>query len=56
MEAVTEELAREKLNDVFDPELRMSIVELGLVYEVNVKDSAVKVIYTLTSALTRRAG
>ena len=50
MELVNEELAREKLNDVFDPELRMSIVELGLVYDVNVQDGAIKVTYTLTSA------
>ena len=50
MELVNEELAREKLNDVFDPDLRMIIVELGLVYDVNVEDGAIKVIYTLTSA------
>ena len=50
MELVTEELVREKLKDVFDPELRMSIMELGLVYEVDVQDGNVKVVYTLTSA------
>jgi metal-sulfur cluster biosynthetic enzyme len=49
MELLTEELVREKLVDVYDPELRMSIVELGLIYDVDVSDGNVKVTYTLTS-------
>ena len=49
MELLTEELVREKLKDVIDPELRMSIVELGLVYEVDVQDGNIKVVYTLTT-------
>jgi len=49
MEVLTEELVREKLVDVFDPELRMSIVELGLIYDVGVAEGNVKVVYTLTS-------
>lgn len=49
MDVVNEELVREKLKDVFDPELRMSITELGLVYDVEIQDGTVKVIYTLTS-------
>ena len=49
MDLVNEELVREQLKDVFDPELRMSIMELGLVYDVEIDGSAVKVIYTLTS-------
>ena len=49
MELVTEELVREKLQDVLDPELRISIMELGLVYEVEVDEGTVKVTYTLTT-------
>jgi len=50
MNVVNEELVRAALQNVMDPELRMSIMELGLVYEVDVNDSTVKVTYTLTSA------
>ena len=50
MELLTEELVREKLMEVYDPELRMPIMELGLVYDVDVQDGQIKVTYTLTSA------
>ncbi len=49
MDVLNEELVREQLKEVFDPELRMSIMELGLVYEVDVEDGKVKIIYTLTT-------
>jgi metal-sulfur cluster biosynthetic enzyme len=39
----------EILRTVEDPELGMDVVDLGLVYEVDVEDSKAKVIYSLTS-------
>ena len=49
MQVANEELVREALKDVFDPELRMSIMELGLVYDVSIDDGKVHITYTLTS-------
>ncbi len=49
MDVLNEELVREQLKEVFDPELRMSIMELGLVYDVDIEDGKVKITYTLTT-------
>ena len=45
----TKEEVIEALHDVEDPELGMDIVELGLLYDVEVDGSKVKVIHSLTS-------
>jgi metal-sulfur cluster biosynthetic enzyme len=39
----------EVLREVEDPELGMDIVELGLLYDVEIDDANVKVIHSLTS-------
>jgi metal-sulfur cluster biosynthetic enzyme len=45
----TAEDIAEALRQVEDPELGMDIVELGLLYGVEVEDEKVKVTYSLTS-------
>jgi metal-sulfur cluster biosynthetic enzyme len=45
----TKEEVVEALRQVEDPELGMDIVDLGLMYEVELENGRVKVIHTLTS-------
>ena len=45
----TKEDVKEALRQVEDPELGMDIVDLGLLYDVEVSGPRVKVIYSLTS-------
>ena len=47
---ITKETVLDALNQVEDPELMMGIVDIGLVYEVNVdEESNVAITYSLTS-------
>jgi metal-sulfur cluster biosynthetic enzyme len=45
----TREDVLEMLRQVEDPELGMDIVDLGLLYDVEVEGSKVKILYSLTS-------
>jgi metal-sulfur cluster biosynthetic enzyme len=49
MPAVTKEDVFEALRGVEDPELGMDIVDLGLLYDVEIDGPKVKVIHSLTS-------
>ncbi len=47
--ALTEDAARQALRQVKDPELDMNIIDLGLVYDVEIDGGGVRVKMTLTS-------
>ncbi len=54
--AVTEKDVRAALKGVKDPELDLDLVVLGLIYEIEINDSAVKATMSLTSPLCPVAG
>ncbi|MBR9680752.1 MAG: DUF59 domain-containing protein, partial [Candidatus Altiarchaeota archaeon] len=47
---------REELKKVIDPEINHNIVDLGLIYEVKVKDKHVEVLMTLTTPMCPAGG
>ena len=54
--AITEETVREELKNVFDPELFVNIIDLGLVYVVDVQENPegktdVRIEMTMTSPM-----
>jgi metal-sulfur cluster biosynthetic enzyme len=46
---ISEEVVTEALKEIYDPELHYNIVDLGLVYDVDVKDGDVHIRMTLTT-------
>jgi len=46
---IDEKIIKDKLKQVLDPELGVSIVDLGLIYEVNINKKKVKIVMTLTT-------
>ena len=50
------ELCIEALRKVYDPELPLSIYDLGLIYEININESRVAVLMTLTNPACPVAG
>jgi len=47
--SITTEKIFEKLGEVMDPELHMSITDIGLVYNVNIENGKIQILMTLTS-------
>lgn len=45
----TEDDVRKQLKEVIDPELNINIVDLGLIYEIEVKDDRAEILMTLTT-------
>lgn len=50
MTTVNEDLVRDALSQVLDPEAGMNIVDLGLIYGIDVSDEGVHIQMTMTSA------
>ena len=48
---VSEEVVTEALKEVYDPELHYNIVDLGLVYDVEIKDGDIHILMTLTTSV-----
>jgi metal-sulfur cluster biosynthetic enzyme len=46
---MTETDVRDALHDVIDPELGVNIVDLGLIYGIEVDDASVRITMTMTS-------
>ncbi|VAX19184.1 PaaD-like protein (DUF59) involved in Fe-S cluster assembly [hydrothermal vent metagenome] len=46
---VTEEKAKEALKEIIDPEVGVNIVDLGLVYGVDITDNGINVSMTMTT-------
>jgi metal-sulfur cluster biosynthetic enzyme len=46
---VNEEIIRESLKGILDPELGLNIVDLGLIYDIEIQDGDVQVAFTLTA-------
>jgi metal-sulfur cluster biosynthetic enzyme len=53
---VTEAIVRKALRQVKDPELRLDLVVLGLIYDIQVRGSHVEVTMSLTSPMCPVAG
>lgn len=47
--SISHEQVTEALRDVFDPELGMSVVDLGLIYDVAIDAGRVRITMTLTT-------
>lgn len=46
---LTKELVLKALEDVYDPEIGLNVVELGLIYDIQINDGDVYVKMTLTA-------
>lgn len=48
---ITEEQVRDVLREVYDPEVSLSVQDLGLIYEVKINDTEVYIKHSLTSMM-----
>lgn len=47
---ISKNLVNKKLAEVMDPELNISIVDLGLIYKIRMEKNKVKILMTLTTS------
>ncbi len=50
-DSIEKGIAITALEQVMDPEIGLSVIDLGLIYEINFKDEEVEVIMTLTTQM-----
>ena len=50
-ETVTEESVKQALRQVYDPEISINVQDLGLIYDIQIKNNSVHVVHTLTSPM-----
>jgi len=53
---VSEEDVRKELKQLMDPELDVNVVDLGLIYEIDVIDDRIEILMTLTTPACPMAG
>ena len=46
---ITEEMVLEVMKDVYDPEIPVNVVDLGLIYDLRVEDEEVHLTMTMTA-------
>ncbi len=46
---ITKEQVEEALKEVYDPEIPINVVDLGLIYDIDVQDSTVNIKMTMTA-------
>lgn len=46
---ITEEMVLEAMRDVYDPEIPVNVVDLGLIYDLTVEEEVVRLTMTMTA-------
>ena len=55
MDTISKDKIIENLKQVYDPEISINVYDLGLIYDIEIKDTEVTVTHTLTSAFCPEA-
>ena len=55
MDTISKDKIIENLKQVYDPEIAINIYDLGLIYDIEIRDTEVTVTHTLTSAFCPEA-